>query len=157
MKWIDASEANDYYTNNLYEQITDMSELNGNADDVLAKLAAGEPVRCIVTKYAGATETEDVTRVMAPVVSQAREYSKEDGWQEVGDFLTFHESKAGHWRYNAVCLTRHAEDPEDCRRGQRLDRIAKVLISHSRDSHYTDLAVANVTHMSDTLTVRNRI
>lgn len=165
MRWIDTCEVDSAFAKNLHEQLEDMSELNGNADDVLAKLASGEPVRCIVTKYAGATEAEDATRVMAPVVSREREYNREIdpetgaayGWQEVGDFLTFHESKAGHSRYAAVCLTRHAEDPENCLRSQRLDRIAKVLISYSRDSHHADLAVANVTHMSDTLTVRNRI
>ena len=140
MKWIDACEVDSTFARNLHEQLEDMSELNGNADDVLAKLASGEPVRCIVTKYAGATETGAAY-----------------GWQEVGDFLTFHESKAGNSRYAAVCLTRHAEDPENCLRSQRLDRIGAVLISYSRDSHYADLAVANVTHMSDTLTVRNRI
>ena len=160
IKWIECENVQD-----LNEQIANMAESNGSADDVLDHIESGCPVHCLITKYAGANEAEEVTRVMAPVLSKAREYSREIdpetgeiyGWQEVGDFLTFHESKAGHWRYNAVCLTRHAEDPEDCRRGQRLDRITKVLISVRRESHYTDVAVANVTHMSDSLTVRNRI
>lgn len=152
IKWIECENVQD-----LNEQIRHMAESNGTADDVLENLAAGEPVRCIVTKYAGVTETEDATRVMAPVVSQAREYSREIdpetgeiyGWQEVGDFLTFHESKAGHWRYNAVCLTRHAEDPEDCRRGQRLDRIGAVLLNASPHGL--------VDHDARSLTVQNRI
>ena len=152
IKWIEYENVQD-----LNEQISDMAEWNGTADDVLDHIAVGCPVHCIVTKYAGATEGEETTRVMAPVLSQAREYSREIdpetgeiyGWQEVGDFLTFHESKAGHWRYNAVCLTRHAEDPEDCRRGQRLDRIGAVLLNATPHGL--------VDHDARSLTVRNRI
>lgn len=165
IKWIECENVQD-----LHKQIEEMAYTNGRAEDVLENLAAhssmdwedevsGEvtQVLCLITKYAGATEAEEVTRVMAPVLSQAREYSREIdpetgeiyGWQEVGDFLTFHESKAGHWRYNAVCLTRHAEDPEDCRRGQRLDRIGAVLLNATPHGL--------VDHDARSLTVRNRI
>lgn len=150
MKWIDTQDVQD-----LNKQINKVARANGTADTVLARLESGWPVLCVITKYAGATEADDVTRVMAPVISQDREYNREIdpetgevyGWQEVGDFLTFHESKAGHWRFNTVCLTRHAEDPEDCRRSQRLDRISAVMIRPDGSAF----------HRADSLTVQNRI
>tara|TARA_A100001515_G_scaffold37520_1_gene29534 strand:- start:67 stop:519 length:453 start_codon:yes stop_codon:yes gene_type:complete len=150
MKWIDTQDVQ-----HLNKQIDLVAHANGTADTVLARLESGWPVLCVITKYAGATEAEDDTRVMAPVLSRDREYNREVdpetgeiyGWQEVGDFLTFHESKAGNWRYNTVCLTRHAEDPEDCRRSQRLDRIGAIMVRRDGSAF----------HRADSLTVRNRI
>ena len=144
----------------LNEQIADMAQANGTHNDVLAKIDAGT-AWVIITKYHGANDSEEITRVMAPVMSQGVEYNRDInpetgkayGMQSVGEFLTFHENKSGAWRFGAVCLTRHAEDPADCGRQQRMDRIEKVLATRTTRGCF----ILRVNHKSDSLTVRNRI
>jgi hypothetical protein len=144
----------------LTEQLADMAQANGTHTQALAKIDAG--TACVViTKYHGANDNEEITRVMAPVMSQGVAYNRDVnpdtgkayGMQSVGDFLAFHENKSGAWRFGAVCLTRHAEDPTDCGRQQRLDRIEKVLATRTSRGCF----VLRVNHKSDSLTVRNRI
>ncbi len=122
-------------TGDLYEQIEQMAQENGTHEDTVFKIQEGT-AKCGITEYMGEADNDWITRVMAPVMSQASEYNYEIdpetgskyGWQSVGDFLAFHTNKDGeNPRYNAICLTRHMDDPKDCKRSQRLDRIERVL------------------------------
>ena len=155
MEWFET-----HSIDSLNEQIADMAQANGTHNEALAKIDAGT-AWVIITKYHGANDNEEITRVMAPVMSQAVEYNRDInpetgkayGMQSVGEFLTFHENKQGAWRFGAVCLTRHAEDPADCGRQQRMDRIEKVLATRTTRGCF----ILRVNHKSDSLTVQNRI
>ena len=132
MKWFNIADID---TEEMDDQIAAMAYSNGTHEETLAKIKKGT-ARCVITEYMGETDNDWIRRVMAPVMSQASEYNYEIdpetgskyGWQSVGDFLAFHTNKDGeNPRYNAICLTRHMDNPEDCKRSQRLDRIDRVL------------------------------
>jgi len=156
IRWYDLDEVK---TDDMHEQIAEIAYLNGTHEDVLWKLQDGT-ARCIVTKYMGEKDNNWITRVMAPVMSQGVQYNhdidpetgKKYGLQSVGDFLAFHENKDGEWRFNAVCLTRLADEgPEKSRRSQRMDRIERVLA-------YVDLNwFPRLGFKADSKTIQNRI
>jgi len=132
MKWFNIADID---TEEMDDQIAAMAYSNGTHEETLAKIKEGT-ARCVITEYMGETDNNWIRRVMAPVMSQASEYNRDIdpetgskyGWQSVGDFLAFHTNEDGeNPRYNAICLTRHMDNPEDCKRSQRLDRIERVL------------------------------
>ena len=132
MKWFNIADID---TEEMDDQIAAMAYSNGTHEETLAKIKEGT-ARCVITEYMGETDNDWIRRVMAPVMSQASEFNHDIdpetgskyGWQSVGDFLAFHTNKDGeNPRYNAICLTRHMDNPEDCKRSQRLDRIERVL------------------------------
>jgi len=155
IRWYDLGELK---TGDLDEQIAEMAHLNGTHEDVLWKLQDGT-ARCVVTQYMGEADNDWITRVMAPVISQASEYNHDldpetgnkYGWQSVGEFFAFHENQNGDWRFNAVCLTRRAEGAEKYGRSQRMDRIKRVLA-------YRDLNwLPRLGFKAGSKTIKNRI
>ena len=122
-------------TDDMHEQIEQMAQANGTHEDTVFKIQEGT-AKCVITKYMGEADNDWITRVMAPVMSQASEYNHDIdpetgnkyGWQSVGEFLTYHANQEGEYRFNAVCLTRLADEgAEKSRRSQRMDRIERVL------------------------------